>query len=234
MARTATLLELRTQVRERANIENSTFIVDSELNTYINASIAWVYDLLVSAYGSDYFITSTDFTTVNNQDFYTWAETGITDFYKMMGVSIVPGTGEEIPLKKFMFRDRGRFNGATSWNRYGRTTLRYRVRGDGLWFNQKPSGGQTVRLYHVPYRAKLTSDTNTFDGINGWEELVVIDSSIKCYKKEESDSSDLEKERAIHVQRVEDMADDRDLAEPERVTDVTGYLDETTFGDYEF
>src|SRR5258707_3681532 len=46
---------IRATVRQRCDKVNSAFVTDLELNGYINSSIAEVYDLLIGAYGEDYF-----------------------------------------------------------------------------------------------------------------------------------------------------------------------------------
>ena len=53
------LTQLQLEVRRRSDMENSQFIKDIELTTYINQSYVELYDLLVSIY-EDYFVT--DFT----------------------------------------------------------------------------------------------------------------------------------------------------------------------------
>ena len=53
------LTQLQLEVRRRSDMENSQFIKDVELTTYINQSYVELYDLLVSIY-EDYFVT--DFT----------------------------------------------------------------------------------------------------------------------------------------------------------------------------
>jgi hypothetical protein len=53
------LSELKLEVRRRSDMENSQFVKDNELTTYINQSYVELYDLLISVY-EDYFVT--DFT----------------------------------------------------------------------------------------------------------------------------------------------------------------------------
>lgn len=51
-----TLAELRTEVRRRSDMENSQFVKDAELTTYINQSYVELYDLLIARF-EDYFVT---------------------------------------------------------------------------------------------------------------------------------------------------------------------------------
>ena len=46
-----TLAELRTQARNRADMESSEFVTDTELTDYINSSIAELHDILIQSYG---------------------------------------------------------------------------------------------------------------------------------------------------------------------------------------
>jgi hypothetical protein len=213
----------------------SDFVSEAEWNAYLNESITWLYDLLVGAYGSEYYATSKDFSLVNNQEFYDFdSDISLSDsFYKLLGISLVPANQEEIPLRKFTFRDRHRYSGTYSWNRYNYTTLRYRLRGNGIWFTPTPVGTDTIRMWYVPAAQVMTDDGDTVDGIAGWEELVEVDSAIKALKKEESDATDLERERALLMERITRMAMNRDMAEPEKVTDIYSTFIDSEFG-YEY
>ena len=50
---TITLAELKAQARERADMEGSCFVSDSQLTTFINNSIAELHDILIQAYDGD-------------------------------------------------------------------------------------------------------------------------------------------------------------------------------------
>lgn len=205
MARTVTLLELRTQIRQRADMENSQFVTDSELNSYINSSIAWLYELILGCYGDEYYATSADFTTVSGQNTYAFASIGLSTFYKLLGISMLDGT-QELPLRKFVFNQRGDVSNL-------------------------PEAGKTIRVHYIPAPAKLSADGDTFDGIAGWEELIVVDCAIKCKDKEETDVSELNQERSIQVGRIKTMAPARDVGSPERVTDVRTRYDNDFYAD---
>ena len=51
-----TLLEIRTQARNRADMLESEFVSDSELTFSINQSIKELHDILTDAYQSDYYM----------------------------------------------------------------------------------------------------------------------------------------------------------------------------------
>ena len=82
-----TLLQLRTRTRERANMENSTFVSDSELSRYINYSINDLRDKMIIKTGEEYFADIEAYTLVDGQEEYTLP----TDFYKRVSIHIVTG-----------------------------------------------------------------------------------------------------------------------------------------------
>ena len=66
----------------------------------------------------------------------------------------------------------------------------------------------------------MAADGDSLDGVNGWEELVVLDAARKALLKEESDTSGVEREIAMLVGRIEVEAQNRDAAAPATVSDV--------------
>ncbi len=59
MARTRTLLQLREEVRQRADMVNSAFVTNSEVDRCINESWAHMYDQLLAT-GEDYYLKFVD------------------------------------------------------------------------------------------------------------------------------------------------------------------------------
>ena len=185
---------------------NSQFVTDAEFNVYIDQSLAWLYDLLVGAYGEEYYVSSVDFTTTVGGTFYSFATIGLSTFYKLHGIGMLNGT-QEIVLQKFMTGQRGDV-----------TNL--------------PESGKTMRVYYIPAPSKLTSDSDTVDGVSGWEELIIVDVAIKAKDKEESDVTVLSQERQYLLQRIESMSQNRDANMPDRPTDVRSRFDWDYFDDF--
>ncbi len=207
----------------------SLFVSDAELTEYINKSIGELHDLLVSCYGEDYFSTSVQFTSTGASSYtLTASPVSITNFYKLRGLDIQDG-GRWTSLKPFMFNERNRareYVGLTLSERH-----RYRLMGGAVVFetNNPPPTGSVLRLWYVPLPATLTNDSDTFDGVNSWEEYVVVDAAIKMLRKEESDTSLLLRQKAELKLRIEQMAPNRDAGEPQRVTDVNAIDDSEVF-----
>ncbi len=215
MASSVTLGSLKLQARERADMVNSKFIDDAELTRFINGSIKELYDWLVNA-GEFYYIATQTINITSGADSYPLA----SDFYKLLGVDLVVDTlGNGVTLKPFQFEQRNSYLFTPTWNVVGLSYLRYMLQGNNIKFVPVPSGANECKLFYAPAFQNLTTDSATFDGINGWEEFVVLDAAIKMLAKEESDVSVLAAQRGAMLQRIEDMKVMRDIGSPSRVGD---------------
>lgn len=199
------------------------FITTPEWNSYINSSIQELYGLLVEAYGNTYYIQTPYLITTDgvNQQFNL-----PTDFFKLLGVEVNPSMSGQpnywFTLKPFNFSERNKFAPNINQLSWGRTNLQYRVVGNTIWFIPYPAGGQTIRLWYVPKFAGLVQDTDTFDGVNGWEEYVVCDVCIKALVKEESDPTAFALQKQALLERIQSEADNRDIGYADTVVDSQG------------
>lgn len=218
MATTLTLSELRTAVRQRSDMVNSTFITDSELNSYINQSYFELYDLLISKFGDNYYVAPV-YTFVTDGSSYQYNLP--SDFYKLLGVDLALSNTNDsfVTVRPFEFIDRNRYAVPNFQSFYGLTNLRYRLNGDKLWFTPIPAKSQTIRIWYIPRMTTLSSDTDTVEGISGWTEYIICDAAIKCLQKEESDVSVLFAEKAALIARIQAMAEGRDAGSPAKVSD---------------
>jgi len=219
MATTMTLLEMRTQVRQRADIVNSQFFTDSELNGYINQSLFELYDLLVESYGENYFVAPP---FIINTDGINQFFNLPTNFFKELGVDLLINGLQEsaVTIKPFNFSDRNRYSIPNFQTFYGVSNLRYRLNGNQIWFTPLPASGQTIKLWFIPSMPTLSLDTDTFDGFSGWTEYVIIDAAIKCKIKEESDGSLLVLAKDKIIKRIESASKNRNAASPPTVSDT--------------
>lgn len=214
-----TLAELRTQSRQRADMENSNFVSDSEYNANINASLAELHDILISAYGEDYYIEDFDFSAVANQSEYDLPD----NFYKLRGVDVklnTAGQAEYYSVRRFNFNERNRFAQQGLWQINGLPFIRYRLVGSKLKFSPAPDQNTEVKIWYIPKSVVLVNDTDEFDDINGYAEYVIVDAAIKALNKEESDVSVLMAQKEALRQRIISMAQNRDAGEPESVSDI--------------
>lgn len=231
MATTMTLGELMTAVRSRADMlpasytpstsgNTNLFVSDAELIGYINQSYFELYDILVSRYGSDYFVKLPPYTFTTDGTTATYSLP--TDFYKLKGVDLgINGSdpGSMVTIHPFNFSDRNRYSVPNFQSFYGVTNLRYRLTNSSLWLTPIPASGQTIQLWYVPRLTPLAATSDTADGISGWTEYIIDDAAIKCLAKEESDTTQLERAKAALLVRIQNMAQNRDAANPPTVAD---------------
>lgn len=207
-----TLLQLRTRARQKADMENSEFVSDSELNTYINSGIQELYDLLVAT-NSDYYLSSTTSTISNGTDTIALP----ADFLKLKGVDFYTG-GRWVELDSFNFNERNM--DSVNFSIAG-VEVRYMLQGSNLRLIPSSDAGGQYRIWYIPTPTELSLDADSFSGINGWEEYAVVDAAIKCLMKEESSVSTLMEVKAALRKRIQDSAPKRDSARPKTITNVS-------------
>ena len=218
MSNTVTLLQLKTQSRERADMENSDFISDSELTSYINSSYAELYDLLVSRY-EDYFTTETTQTVASGASSFTLP----TDFYKLRGLDLAldNSSNNYTPVPRFNWNNR---NANVSRLLSGQFNVSYRIVGGNMELVPTDSASGDYRIYYVPIYTPLVADTDTAVTAvsnQSWHEYVIVDVAIKMLSKEESSTTHLEREKMALIDRIESAARNRDANQPETVSDTT-------------
>lgn len=207
MASNVTLLELRDRLKTKADLKNSGYFEDEELDQFINDVARDLYDKLV-AVNEDYFTEETTLTVDGSASQFTLP----TDFYKLVSLHM-NFNGEYVQLHKYIARERysAQANGLLP---------KYRLKKNSVVFNSVPSA-QSMPLAYVPALPALVDDTDTFDGINGWDDYIVVKAAITCLGIQETETTALEKELLPLTARIESMAPNRDHSTPERVSDVT-------------
>lgn len=218
------LTTMRARARELADQVGSTFVSDaaSSLDAFINAGLDALYDILVQAYGEDYFLSSSAFNTVAGTATYALPAT----FAKLKGVDLTVN-GTRIALQKFNFAERNRLRDPLL---AGELPC-YRLQGNLLWLEPVPTAARAGTIWFIPSRPLLVNGGDTVDVPNGWEDYAVIEAAIRCGLKEESDVSGwLTLQERMRV-RLEAAVENRDAGEPERVVD-TDDLGPTPMGAY--
>lgn len=216
----ATLSDLRTRVRERADMVNSQFISSSEILSYINAAYQELYELLVNT-NEDYYTTSTTFSlTSSDNGVYALP----SDFFKLRGVEFLLG-GEYITLYPYNWNDRNSYNKSVAYALRPTGGRAYRMMGSNLRVQPTDNAVGSYQIWYVPTLTALSADSDTVDSVMtraGWEEYVIIEAAIKCLAKEESSTTHLMQEKAIIKQRIIESASERDIDQPEKISDTRG------------
>lgn len=211
-ARTRQLSELRTEVQYRADIENDSHVTAAELTRYINQSIARLYWKLVRLRGDAYYRVSSDLSVS--------AETVAvpSDFFKLLGMQwVYDGTRRQrvrrVELQEWLEWD----HSLTGWSA-GRD-IRVMIEKALFRFWPTPNATETVRCWYLPAPAELSLDTDVFDGIAGFEEVVIVDAAIKAKTKRDEPVADLVSERKELMSEIETIASDVDHGDPAYVID---------------
>lgn len=148
---------LRLKAQQKADLENSPNLSTPEWNGLVNDGYKQLYDLLLAAYGNDWFIN-------NPLSPYQFSLTGLqyyalpSDFYKLIGVDLQYSGSPTgwITLRRFEEIDRNKYafpNTATNY--LGYTNLRYRLSGNYIEFIPVPMAGQLVQLKYAPEPTNL-------------------------------------------------------------------------------
>jgi hypothetical protein len=212
------LLSLRTAVRQRAGMEHDQFVADDELSDYINQSAGELHDLLVAKY-EDYYTTFTTFTltAANNIQILP------NDFLKLRRLQFNDAAGpnpwRQVPQFSMedMERTNSTYRAAFAYGPY----RAYRIFQNGIWMSPEDDASGTYRMFYVQRFIPMVLDTDEMADWQGWSEYVIVDATIKCLNKEESEIGPLMAAKAALLQRIEWASANRNAAEPQHFEDVT-------------
>lgn len=197
MARARTLQAMRDQARSYADAVQSQNTTNAQALVWINQSLALLWGKLTTLDAQRFMVTTT--LTPNGALEYDFADAAVfspvaSDFASLLGVDRMSNGGRQ-PLDPFTFNDRGvdSLTGA-----YGSCSdVRYAIRRQGidgadtrLAFDRAPPPG-SYEVHYIQAPQTLAGDLDTFDGVAGFEEWVVLRVAILMAGREESDASHL-------------------------------------------
>lgn len=147
-----TLESIRLLVRQRADMEHSEFVSDSELDSYINNSYKELYDIIVSRFEDYYSVRYLATVGVDAQLLVP------EDFYKLRGVDLNRDGGGDnwITVSKWIFGERNQANRTNNRLIYGVNDVQYRVMGDRIEFLPVSSAPGGYRIWYIPKTPTLT------------------------------------------------------------------------------
>lgn len=225
-----TLTQITTRAKQLADMVNSSFISSSEWTDYINAGYMELYDLVVAAF-EDYFTTSTTSTISSGNTFSLPA-----DFYKLRGLDFSLN-GAYVNCTQFNFGDRNLTSTWRSTALYNRAGRQYRIVGDTLYVIPEDRAAGTYKLWYVPSITPLSSGSDTINSTLtkfGWEEYIALYAAERAQNKQENDVTVLQKQRDQLVGRITAMAANRNIDQPEKITDLQSELYNTALSrDYD-
>lgn len=177
MARNVTLAQLRADVSDQADkvIGSSARHVPTMVNRLINQSINRFRERLSSEGAQHYLVSTTGSLTAGATSPWPFGELDLTavspSIVRVYGVDITVN-GESRTLDHVPFNARCDYGGGnttgvpTAWANYNTAKLA---------ILPPPDSTYTYVVWYLPVATDLSADSDTFDGIAGWEEYIKWD-----------------------------------------------------------
>lgn len=148
------LASLRTSVRQRADMENSEFVTDTELNAYINNSYKELYDIVTSKF-EDYYSKQQSFTLSGSN-----VQALPSDFYKLRGIDmLLGGIDNFLVLKRWVFGERGKAVRQTSLAYNGMLQPEYKIMGGNIYMLPESFTYGDYRHWYIPLCVDMNDGT---------------------------------------------------------------------------
>jgi hypothetical protein len=208
----------------------------TEVYSYVNRGIRYVYAEMVTAADQPYFktevfITCTPPNPINSVATYPLPN----DFFRLLYVGWAPTVtqpaGPWIPLDPAQESDFIRLTNAGYYG--GFTPLRYIMAANPPAFTQgtipvtnsiailpTPTNASVLRIGYVPDCPELVNTTDTFAGFLGFEDAATTWAAILMRRKDDLDTTELERDMALHMNRIRSVAKRRDGSRPPRTSIV--------------
>lgn len=190
MPRTVTRSAIRTRAQQLANVENDPSFGNTEANGLINLHMPAVYDFLVAAGPADYYASDYDLSVVAGTSTYALPD----DFLSLVNVWVQETDEWRRPLDLIQDRQRQAY--------------------------RAPLGACTLTLEYIPTCPTMDEDGDTFDGVDGWDELLSAKVARDLLLKREGDVSAVMAIIAMAEKRIRSFSTARKRGGPKYVVDV--------------
>lgn len=195
MAVNVTLAQLRSEILARVDDASSGYFSASDVNTQINRSGRQLVSKLASQAGVRHKVCRGTVTTAVGTARYAWpttdtwtSETGLS-LIQLLGVTIEFGPQQRQRIGRMAWNNRERYtNSSASWT-YG-ADIAYEYNPDAILFFPPPNRVVTVEVLYVPAWKDLSSDSDTYNGISGFDTWLVCNVCAQLAAKE-SDSEQI-------------------------------------------
>lgn len=209
-----TLDNLIDSVRQRADLQGSQFITDTEITSYLNSSLAELYGIIIDSF-ENYYVTSLQFTLQAGDDGYTLP----ADFFKELRIdrsysgSPAVQNYDWIRLQRINIKDEANYNSTPLRSLYYPRIFGYVLYGTKIKIVPRSEIAGTYQLLYYPVYTDLVNRTDVATQIGPagqhWEEYAIIDACIKCLLKEETDISGFAAQKQLIIDRIKKEAANR-------------------------
>ncbi len=218
-----TLADLKTQVRQRLNIENATHISDAEIYNYLNFSLARLYALVTKA-NEDYELIRYvfQFPNLDAQDGYPLP----SNLWKILRVDHQISGNNWYRLMRINKQDETDFSNPNVSSSCV-TSYDTEVTGGITYLRVYPTNNRTgtYRVLYYPAWQDLTADDPVVIGPPGqhFEEYAVLDTCIKCCLKDETDPSGFMAQLVSVTQQITSESAARDVGQAVPLPTISWY-----------
>lgn len=214
MSGLVTLADLVARSRQRADLVSNENIASAEADSYVNQSLAELYDIIVQA-DEDYFTVTTNMPVTANVatvDISGWTP----KLLKLRGIDI-PWNGQTYKLtaQRMELGERNDLQGPMPSYLIGMPTSFF-MYSSTIKLAPTPSSSFTATVWYIPVPPTL-SGAATFNAQSGWDEFIVVDAARKMLLKQERDVTALTGEREQLRSHIISSYR-RDFSGPKRVT----------------
>lgn len=221
---TITLATLIKRARDRADMPVDGFVTDEELTDWVNEGLQQLHKLLVDAFETEYAFKEQAMSYVSGTTDYALP----ADFFRLFGVDF-DFAGTTRALKPYNQAERNAYK-----NRSGPGALWFGVVGGlprySLIKNQSSTGSMlrllpanvttSGRLLYAPTVTTLVDGADSVELPDGWEKYVIVFAAIQMLTKEESSTTELQKQLARWDEDLIELKATRDAANPKQTVDV--------------
>lgn len=220
MAKTTTLLAMRTAVQFQGDFENSPVFTPARIDAIINEGVEEFWDLLLDG-RPDTLIKTVSLATVASSDSVALP----SDFYRLRLVEILNGA-DYYPLQKHDIGEAWRYQRGPATP----TNFSYRIEPGsgtpfaiGLRIAPTPTAVYTLRVKYFPPATGLATDGSTLDTVNGFDGLIIARTIAKLKGgREGSDSAWWDREAARCEAGMRASVSPDDIGEPMSLSGQAG------------
>lgn len=182
---------LLSRLRQATDTEGDAHLTDAELYRQLTSAVAETWDyILAHGLGSEGVKSVTFNTVANQQEYAITSVVPALDFYQVKTLYVVEANGQLRPISRVNPNEE-----------------------HGL---KAPTGVYAMKLYYVPTAPTWSTGTESFDGINGWEEHTVQTAAIFVRNKKSDDAGPHIRRKNDIEARIKVMAN-RNQDDPPRV-----------------
>lgn len=219
-----------TRILERSNFENAVpgFTSTAEQYRVVNALYRHLYNKLVDARGAEYYALKQDFDLTPDVGVYPLADAvlsggcGMPRFFELLSIHL----RSDSILRRMKQWEYHELDALMRLDLYGSrhwSTVRYRVTDANLELLPRPAGTFHVYLRYVPTALELVASSptatqsTTLDGVNGFEDWMVVMGAIQLRSKAQLETGDLAAELKLIDDEIEWLKSKRNAADAPRI-----------------